>query len=141
MGLTSLRGVTVTEISIHDDAVTGYMVDCEKREITLHTKYQDKTLNERTDICFSGVEAYQLTGENFYTILGDVEEIAIDQLLKDSRAEFEEGVRYGWPGMWNISADACRERFSEHGCKGWVISSAVGMAGFVVAKRMEIVGR
>lgn len=128
----------MTEISIHDNIVTGYTVSCETREIVLHTEFRDQEPNEKTDVIFRGVEAYHIMGDNMQSVLFDVYECTIDQILLDFNSEFEEGVKYAWPGPWNESPKACREYFEKHECKAWMISSSYGMAGFVMAKSMEL---
>jgi hypothetical protein len=130
--------VNVVEISIHDNIVIGYEVSCEKREIILHTAFRDRGLDESTDILFCGVEAYYIVGDNMQSILFSIEECAIDKILKDFSSEFETGVKYSWPGIWNESVIACKEHFSREKCKGWLISSSFGMSGFIIAKGMEI---
>ena len=126
------------ELSIHDNIVTGYTVSCEKREIIMHTVFREIEPNEFTDVILKGVEAYQIAGDNMATILFDFEECPIEQLLKDFQNEFENGVRYSWPGPWNTSPQACLEHFVKKGCKGWTINSSYGMYGFVIADSIEL---
>ena len=128
----------MTEISIHDNIVTGYTVSCEKREIVLHTEFRHREPNEKTDVIFRGVEAYHIIRDNMRSILFDVHECPIDQILMDFTFEFEDGVRYAWPGPWNESPKVCREYFEKHECKAWMISSSYGMGGFVIAKSIEL---
>ncbi len=126
------------EISIHDNFVTGYTVLCSKREITLHTEFRSGEQNERTDVCFHGVEAYLIIRDNMGTILFDIEESTLEQITRDYLSEFEKGMKWGWPGPWNNSVQACLDHFRKEGCKGWPIDSSYGMAGFVIAKNMEL---
>jgi len=126
------------QISVHDNIVTGYAVSCEAREIVLHTEFRDQEPNEKTDVIFRGVEAYHIIGDNMTSILNDVIECTIDRILEDFSSEFDDGVKYAWPGPWNESPNACREYFEKQGCKGWMIYSSYGMGGFVIAKSMEL---
>ena len=72
------------------------------------------------------------------SVLLDVYECTIDQILLDFNSEFEDGVRYAWPGPWNDSPKTCHEYFEKRECKAWRISSSYGMGGFVIAKTMEL---
>ena len=132
------KGKDMTDISIHDNIVTGYKVSCEKREIVLHTEFRDREPNEKTDVVFRCVEAYYLVGDNMHSILFDVGECDIDWVLENYSSEFEDGIKYVWPGPWNESLQACREHFRKQELKGWAIHSAYGLAGFVIAKSMEL---
>lgn len=126
------------EISIHDNIVTAYTVSCETREIVLHTEFRDQEPNEKTDVTFRGVEAYHIIGDNMESVLTDVNECSIDRILVEFSSEFEDGVKYAWPGPWNESRKACREYLEKHECKAWIIYSSYGMGGFVIAKSMEL---
>ncbi len=126
------------EISIHDNIITAYTVSCEAREIVLHTEFRNQEPNEKTDIIFRGVEAYYIIGDNMESVLADVNECSIDRILAEFSSEFEDGVKYAWPGPWNESPKACLEYLEKHGCKVWAIDSSYGMAGFVIAKSMEL---
>ena len=126
------------DISIHDNIVTGYSVSCSARELVLHTVFQDHEPNKQTNVVFHGVEAYHLVGDNMESILLDVPECPIEQILQEFSAEFESGVKYAWPGPWNESPESCRQHFAERKCRGWVISSAYCIWGFVIAQAMEL---
>lgn len=128
----------MTDISIHDNIVTSYSVSCENREIVLHTEFRDQEPNERTDIVFLDVEAYYIFGDNMQSILFDVNERALSEILKTFSSEFESGTKYCWPGYWNKSTQSCLEHFRKEECKGWIISSSYGMNGFIIAKNMKL---
>ena len=128
----------MTEISVHDNMVTGYAVSCDRREIVIHTIYRDREPNEKTDIVFHGVEAFHLVGDNMQTILFDVDESPIEQILKDFASEFKAGVNYAWPGLWNKSPESCMKHCVERKCKGWIVTSSFGMGGFIIARSMEL---
>lgn len=125
-------------ISVHDNLITGYVVACEKHQIVLHTEFRDREPRERTDIVFTDVDAYLLMGDNMNSILFDIAEEPIDKILGVFSSELEAGIPYCWPGPYNLSRAACREHFTSAGYKGWQIFSSYGMAGFVIARTMEI---
>jgi hypothetical protein len=125
-------------ISLHDNIVTGYAVSCEEREVILHTEYPHKEPKERTDVIFCGVEAYHIVGDNMQSVLFDIADCNLEEILETYSSEFQVGVRYAWPGPWNESMEASKEYLMKTECKGWMISSSYGMAGFVIGKTREL---
>jgi hypothetical protein len=85
--------------------------------------------------------AYHIVGDNLQTILFDIEECSTEGILSDYSSEFEAGVKYGWPGVWNTSLEACRDYFARNKLRGWSISSSYGLDGFVIAEDMELLPR
>jgi len=127
-------------ISIHDNYVVSYTVLCEKKEIIIHTEFRDQGEPfEKTEIKFSGVLAYQFTGDNLNTILFSVEEIAIEDALQKYNVEFQEGIKYCWPGPWNESPETALKYFKNRHSKVWEISSSYGMGGFVIGNKFEYI--
>jgi hypothetical protein len=126
------------DISIHDNALIGYEVFCDRCVIILHTEYRDRKPVERTDIIFSGVEAYHFVGDNMQTILFDIAETTIEKILRQFAAEFQTGIKYCWPGPWNDSPDGCVKFLRRKQCAGWTILSSYGGGGFVIAKKLEL---
>lgn len=126
------------EISIHDNLVKGYSVFCEERRIVLHAECCDGAVDGKTDVIFNGVEAYFFYGDNMQSILFDIEECEIDQILDRFADEFQTGIKYCWPGTWNKSIEACREHLDQQQSRGWIINSSYGMGGFVIAKNTEL---
>lgn len=124
--------------SVHDNLVLGWEVSCERRELRLRTAYRDREPFERTEILFRGVEAYHLTGDTMCSVLFDVEESPLAQILEEHAGVFREGAKYSWPGPWNRSPDDCLEHFTALGCRGWTVSPSYGIGGFVIAGEMEI---
>src|SRR5262245_9413230 len=122
------------ELSIHDNRVVAYHVDCEQCQIILHTRFDERDPVEYTDVVFEGVDAYNFEGDNFVNILFDVREVPISELVGEYRALFEEGVKYAWPGDWNDSPEAAIRHFQAEGAKAFEIASSFGLAGWVVAK-------
>jgi hypothetical protein len=124
--------------SVHDNIVLGYTVSCEERELVIHTEYRDLEPSERTDIVFRGVEAYHLIGDTLRSVLFDVEESPLGQILGDFSTVFEDGARYSWPGIWNRSRESCLLHLQGLGCRGWTVSASYGIWGFVIATEMEL---
>jgi len=124
--------------SLHDNIVLGWGVSCERRELTLRTAYLDREPYERTGIRFRRVEAYHLIGDTLRSVLFDVEETPLEEILREYSGVFEEGARYSWPGTWNRSPEACLAHFAGLACRGWRVSASCGIDGFVIAGEMEI---
>ena len=117
------------EVSIHDNHVLSYTVDCQERQITLNTVYQYAEPPERTDIIFLGVAAHHFERGDMVTILFDVQEVSPEQVYADYGDMFERNKDYGWPEAQQ-GAEAV---------KGFLISSYYGLEGFVLAQEMRLV--
>ena len=122
------------EPSIHDNRVISYEVDCERREIVMHTRFESREPIEHTDLIFEEVLAYHFENDNFGNILLGVEEVPVRLLVARYRSLFEDGAKYAWPGPWNASPEASLRYFESEGVKAFEISSSYGLAGWVVAK-------
>lgn len=126
------------DLSVHDNLLLSYTVSSERREIRLETVFKETEPLERTDIVFTGVLAYHFLNDSFGTILFDVSEISVESIYEEYEALFEEGRRYGWPRAWSESRQADLAYLSAQGIKGYYLSSAIGMTGWVLAKDMRI---
>jgi len=111
------------DISVHDNFLVSYEVLCRQREIRLHTEFRDKEPIECTDVIFRGVEAYHFDHDNFETIIFDITEVPVEDILVQDKSRFDEGRRYGWPGPWNDSEVTMRARLAERGVRGFSLSS------------------
>ena len=127
------------EISIHDNNLLSYCVDAEKKKICLHTSYADPTLQEYTDIVFTGVAAYRFELDNFMTIIFDIYETKVEDIYVTDRELFEHGRKYCWPGTWNSSDESVLAYLIENEIKGYQLSASLGMVGWVLAKSMNLV--
>ena len=116
---------------MHDNFLVSYEVLCEQQEIRLRTQFRDRQPIEHTDIVFRGVEAYHFYHDNFQTIIFDITEIPAEDILAEDRARFEEGRRYAWPGAWNDSEATMRAHLTQHGVRGFSLSSSFGMCGWI----------
>ena len=126
------------KISIHDNFVLSYTVDCREKQITLRTAYLDGETDEYTEIVFSGVAAYHFERDNFSTILFDIEEASPEQVYADYRNLFERNKNYGWPEIRYDTEAELLAALKSKGVKGFLISSSYGMDGFVLAQEMRL---
>jgi len=126
-------------LSIHDHHILGYSVDVERREILVHTEVPERGPPfERTDICFRGVFGYLLL-DSLGGILFDVDEVEIEQALREYGSFLAWGVRRAWPGVWNTSQEAVVSFVAAQSAKVWRIHSSIGFDGFVIGREMALV--
>jgi len=128
-------------ISVHDNTILGYEVSCEGREICIRTEYRDKGAPfERTNINFSGVEAYEFVYDCMGNIIFRLEDVPSEDIVKENQAKFEEGFRLsGWPRFWKGSLDEALNFLKTRSIRGFRLSSSYGMSGWVLAAEMRLV--
>ena len=128
------------EISVHDNTLVSYIVDCEKQEITLHTVFFDQEPHEYTEVVFSGVVAYHWEGDTFGTILFDIYERGIASIYSANGDLFLRRKNYGWPMLYDTK-ESLLENLQSSGVRGFIINSSIGLEGFVLAQEMRFVRR
>ena len=129
------------KIPVHDNFIVSYEVQCERREIFLHTEFRDQGMPfERTVVVFTNVEAYHFQHDCFGNIVFGIEEVPVEIILNSRLTEFVEGNRLsGWPRFWKESLDEVRSYLREQATRGFELSSSCGMSGWVLARDMQIV--
>jgi hypothetical protein len=126
------------ERSVHDNFLLSYTVDAERAEITLRTAYLDGDADERTDVIFSGVVAYDFECDNFKNILFDITEVEPMAIYDSHRERFERLKNHGWPWIEYESRDQLSEVTRQIEMRGFEISSSFGLDGWVWARSIEI---
>lgn len=124
------------EISVHDNFILSYSVDAQQREIRLQTAYLDGDNNERTEVIFREVAAYNFECDNFSNVIFDIEEADLEYIYDENIALFERQRNYGWPCLRNSRTEVL-ERMQRAGVRGFVIHSSSGLCGWVWAIEME----
>ena len=127
------------KISVHDNRILSYCVLADRRELHIQTLYEDNEPTERTDVIFTDVVAYHFEHDDFGTIIFDIEEIDLRDLIGENKEMFEEGRRYGWPGHWNTSNEAAMIYLVANNIKAFAVSSSCGMHGWVLAASMQMI--
>ena len=122
--------------AVHDSRVRSYRVSAVDEEIVLDIEAE--TGEEKASIVFGGVIGYRLSGDNFRTILFDISEVPAEELIGQNLAVFEDGARFGWPGIWNVPMRDPADHVRAAGARGFIIESSLGMEGWVLAKSLEI---
>lgn len=119
----------------HDFQIEGYIVSHFGRKIVLNLIYnypgQEKV---NSDIIFSEVAAYHFihTGG---AIMTDIEEVSLEHLLGSIGSELSEWWRlHGGYIHWKDNPSEYRSTLEAEGYRGWLLDSAIGFEGFVIAK-------
>ena len=127
-------------LSVHDNLLVSYEVQCDARTILLRTEHRVK--NESTkfvNVIFKGVEGYRFENDAFGNIVFDVETVAIDQFLKEHRQEISESYRMaGAPGPWAANLETALGHLLEQGIQAFILSSSYGLSGWVLAREISI---
>src|SRR5690242_9037873 len=82
-------------ISVHDNNVYGYAVDCDNSRITLHTEFDQHSVRELTDVVFEGVAAHLFNYVLEGNILFEIYEIPTDEIVDQASSMFQES----WNGV------------------------------------------
>jgi hypothetical protein len=89
-------------LSIHDNLLVSYEVQCEARTIVLRTERRTKNQPAtRVNVIFNGVQAYRFENDAFGNIIVGLESVALDGFL----TEFGIGIsstmhRAAWVSAW-----------------------------------------
>jgi hypothetical protein len=126
-------------LSIHDNLISSYEVHCEKRTITLRTEYRvENKTTEFTNVVFKEVQGYQFENDAFGNIIFDVSNIPVEQFLKEYGAEVSELYRMNGSPTWAADLASAPECLSEQGIKAFILSSSLGLTGWVLAKEISV---
>ena len=127
-------------LSIHDNLLVSYEVQCKARTITLRTEYREADKPpEFTNVIFAGVQGYRFENDAFGNIILGLETIPVEDLLRDFAAEISESYRMaGSPGPWAANPGSAPKYLREQGIKGFILSSSCGLSGWVLAKEVSV---
>jgi len=126
--------------SFHDDYLVGYEVDCEGRQIKLHIKSAASVAEEAgvSTVIFTGVDGYHFENDAFGNIIFDLETVPTAGFVSEYRGELAESHRYGGVGAWASDLDAAPRLLSEQGIHAYVLSSSLGLSGWVLAREIFV---
>lgn len=79
-----------TSISVHDNFIYAYTVDCKNQRIVLHTAYLDNEPHEWTDLVFREVVAHHFEHVQSDNIIFDVEEADLASVVNTNAALFRD---------------------------------------------------
>jgi len=127
-------------LSIHDNLLVSYEVQCEERTITLRTEYRVKSKpTEFTNVVFEGVRGYRFENDVFGNIMFDAEPVPAEYFLKEYSTQISELYRMTGLPIWAANLASAAEDMREQGIKAFILSSSLGLSGWVLAKQMSII--
>jgi hypothetical protein len=128
-------------LSVHDNLLVSYEVQCEARTITLRTEYRGGNRPaEFTNVIFEGVQGYRFENDAFGNVILAVEAVPVEHLLAEFGADISESYRMaGSPGPWAADIASAPAYLRGHGVKGFMLSSSYGLSGWVLAREISIV--
>ena len=123
-------------LRFHDFNLEGYEVSQFGTRIVLHLVLDAPGKeSERSDICFSDVALYNFT-HTAGAIVTDIEECSVSDLLDEIGVRVVEWNRLHGIRQWGTSFGSYKATIRAAGYRAWRIESAVGFAGFVIAKEV-----
>jgi hypothetical protein len=126
-------------LSIHDNLLVSYEVQCERRTITLRTEYRvENKPTEFTNVVFEGVQGYHFENDAFGNIIFDVDNVPAEEFLKEYGAEISELRRMNGRPTWAADLDSAPKYLRKQGIKPYILSSSLGLSGWVLAKEISI---
>jgi hypothetical protein len=127
-------------LPIHDNLLVPYEVQCEARTITLHTEHRAQNKpTEFTNVIFTRVEGYHFKDDAFGNIVFGLETVPVEQFRAEHHSEIAESFRAaGSPGPWAAHLDKAAELLDQKGVQPFVLSSSIGLSGWVLARQASI---
>ena len=128
----------MTTPSVHDNNVYAYSVLAESGQIVLHSEYHETSPVEYTDVVFSGVVAHHFECSLKGNILFDIDEVDLRAVLEEYAPLLQRLKNYGWPILVQYNDLQDLERIlRERGTQAYMLSSSLGLSGFVLASNVE----
>ncbi len=129
------------ELSVHDNLLVSYEVQCEARRITLRTECRvPEKPTEFTNMIFDGVQGYSFRNDAFGNIIFGVDTVPVEYLLTEFGAEITESYRLGGaPGNWAANLGSAPEYLRDHHIKGFILSSSFGLSGWILARAVSLI--
>ena len=125
-------------VSVHDNYLVSYEVQCEQRTITLRTEFRESKPTEFTNVVFGGVRGYHFQNDAFGNVIFDVSNVPVEQFLTEYGTEISELYRMNGSPTWAADLGSAPRRLSEQGIKAFMLSSSLGLSGWVLAEEMTI---
>ena len=126
-------------LSVHDNRLVSYEVRCEERIITLRTEYRAKNMpTEFTNIVFEKVQGYRFENDAFGNIIFELATVPVEQFLTEYGAEISELRRMTGSPAWATDLGSAPGYLHDQGIKGFILSSSLGLSGWVLAEECSI---
>jgi len=125
--------------SYHDYHIYGYEVDSLERKIKFKLAWPEEN-GESTIVyaLFTGVHGYELKNDSMASIVFEFEEISLNEFLNDYSKEIKESYRQnGSYGPWAHDLAKAEEELKKNNVKAIILSSSMGMVGWLLAQNIE----
>ncbi len=120
----------------HDYHLSKYEVSDYGETVTFHLVFDYPGLaRDVSCISFTGVTLYHFIHVSA-TIILDIEEISVSNLLKEWGNEITEWNRMYGVGLWKDNLQNYSLKLQSEDYKAWRIVSSIGFYGFVIAKEV-----
>jgi hypothetical protein len=128
-------------VSVHDNLLISYEVQCEARTIILRTEYRVKNEpTEFTNVIFKDVQGYHFENDAFGNIIFGFKTVPVEEFLAEYGPKISESYRAaGSPGPWAASLGTAPGYLRERGIQAFILSSSYGLDGWVLAREMSVV--
>ncbi len=126
--------------SYHDYHIYGYEVDSKEREISFKLAWPEEG-NEETIVYlqFKGVYGYELKNDSMVSIVSDFTEISLSEFFAEYGQEIKESYRQnGAYGPWVHDLNNAEEQLNKNNVKAIVLSSSIGLVGWVLAQKIKV---
>jgi hypothetical protein len=125
--------------SYHDYYVNAYEVDSVERVLKFKLAWPKQ--NNEADIVqliFSGVQGYELKNDSMVSIIFSFEELSLCNFFTKHGDNFKESSRLnGAYGSWANDLGHAIVALNKSNAKAYVLSSSIGMEGWIVADNVE----
>ena len=126
---------------VHDSEIVAYSIDSRVQELVLVLAPGTGSATGEFQLIFRGVSAHQFIYPLLPSIVLELMEVPVAELLTRESANLAEGSRLsGWPGPWFTSLEPAIKHCESAGLKGYEILESYGMSGLVIAHSVECVG-
>jgi len=127
-------------LSIHDNRLVSYEVQCEARTILLRTEHRTKNQPaEFVNVIFRELQGYRFENDAFGNIIFGLETVALEQFLTEHGAQISKAYHTaGSPGPWAVNLETASCYLRENAIEGFILSSSFGLSGWILARGMSI---
>ncbi len=125
--------VTQSFDNLHDNKVLNYCVDFKLHALHMDTQTE---AGKTVSIHFSGLLAHWFENVIQDNILFDMDEITVEEFFQQYKNLLDKSIPYGFPAC--CSAEELREKMIQEKIRVLVISSSLGLNGFVLAQGVEL---
>lgn len=125
--------------SYHDFHIHGYEVDSVKRKINFRLASPEHDNGASViNVEFEGVFGYELKHDSMASIVLEFEETSLTDFFNEYGEEIKESYRQnGAYGPWAHNLGKAVSELSGKGVKAIILSSSIGMVGWVLAQAIE----